>query len=153
MKVNEFDVPPPGAGLMTVTLAVPAVAMSPAGMAAVSSEVLTKVVLRLEPFHRTVDSFTKFEPWTERVKEELPAVAEDGLSRAIVGSGLLMVKVTSFEVRLSLPLPSLSGLVTVTRAVPAMAISLAAMAAVSCVLLTKVVGRLAPFQFTCESDT
>src|SRR6185312_10602495 len=96
-------------------------AMSPAGIDAVSWEVPIKVVLRLEPFHRRVDSFTKFEPWTVRVKSELPAVAEDGLRPASTGSGLLIVNVTSFEVRVFLPLPSLSGLVTLTRTVPALA--------------------------------
>jgi len=36
VKVAVLDVPPPGAGLKTVTFAVPAVATSLAGMAAVS---------------------------------------------------------------------------------------------------------------------
>jgi hypothetical protein len=36
VKLRAFDVPPPGAGLNAVTLAVPAVAMSVAGIAAES---------------------------------------------------------------------------------------------------------------------
>ncbi|MGH2506136.1 MAG: hypothetical protein ACRDHZ_01740 [Ktedonobacteraceae bacterium] len=36
VKTNALDVPPPGAGLTTVTTAVPAVATSLAGMSAVS---------------------------------------------------------------------------------------------------------------------
>ena len=36
VKVNPPEVPPPGVGLKTVTVAVPAVAMSVAGIAAVS---------------------------------------------------------------------------------------------------------------------
>ncbi len=51
VKVCGLDVPPPGAGFTTVTLAVPAVAMSAAAMAAVSWVVLTNVVVRLDPFH------------------------------------------------------------------------------------------------------
>jgi hypothetical protein len=36
VKVNEFEVPPPGVGLKTVTLEVPEVAISVLGMAALS---------------------------------------------------------------------------------------------------------------------
>ena len=41
VKVAALEVPPPGAGLKTVTLALPAPAMSPAGTAAVSWVALT----------------------------------------------------------------------------------------------------------------
>src|SRR4029077_9096927 len=46
-----------------------------------------------------------------------------------------------------------SGLRTVTAAVPAVATSAAPIAAVSCVVLTKVVGRAAPFQLTVAPET
>src|ERR1019366_3042854 len=46
----RLDVPPPGAGLTTVTVAVPFVAMSAAGIAAFNFEALTKVVARGLPF-------------------------------------------------------------------------------------------------------
>src|SRR6266850_756366 len=63
-----------------------------------------------------------------------------------VGHVPAIVKVTALDVR-----PS--GLRTVTVAVPAVATSAAPIAAVSCVVLTKVVGRAAPFQLTVAPET
>ena len=54
VKVRALDVPPPGAGLNTVTWAVPATAISDAGMAAVNRVADTYVVGRFAPFHCTV---------------------------------------------------------------------------------------------------
>ena len=59
VNVTDDDVPPPGAGLTTVTCAVPALATSAAWIAAVSREPLTKVVARAAPFQLTVDPATK----------------------------------------------------------------------------------------------
>jgi hypothetical protein len=56
------DVPPPGAGLKTVTSAVPAEAMSPAPIDARISVEFTNVVARTDPFHRTVEAGTNPEP-------------------------------------------------------------------------------------------
>ena len=50
-KLTEFEFPPPGPGLTTRIVAVPAAAMSEAGICAVSSVLLVKVVTRLLPFH------------------------------------------------------------------------------------------------------
>jgi hypothetical protein len=63
VKVNEFEVPPLGAGLKTVTVAVPAAAISAAEISAMSA--LTEpllVVGRLLPFQRTTEPATKFAP-------------------------------------------------------------------------------------------
>jgi hypothetical protein len=51
--VNDWpaEVPPPGAGLKTVTLITPGATKSMAEMAAVRVLLLTNVVVRLEPFH------------------------------------------------------------------------------------------------------
>jgi hypothetical protein len=103
VKVNGFDVPPPGPGLTTVMLAVPAVAMSLAGMDAVSCEVLAKVVLRAEPFHLTVESFTKFEPLTDSVTDGPPAVVELGLRLVMAGKGLATLIVKSLVAFASTP--------------------------------------------------
>jgi hypothetical protein len=80
-----FEVPPPGGGLYTVTLAVPAVAISAAGMAACTSILETKLVVRFASFHRTTDSGTKFSPVTCSTKPGVPAVTADGRRPVIWG--------------------------------------------------------------------
>jgi hypothetical protein len=91
------DVPPPGLGLLTVMLALPAVAMFVAVTAAVSCVADTNVVVRLEPFHCTVELEMKLVPFTASENAPPPAVAKDGEIDAIAGDG--------FEVAVVLPLP------------------------------------------------
>jgi hypothetical protein len=88
-----LEVPPPGVGLNTVTLAVPAVAMSEALIEALSWAEETYVVVRFDPFQRTTEPETKFVPFTVRVNAVPPAVAEEGLILVVVGTRLLIVKV------------------------------------------------------------
>ena len=78
VNVSGVDVPPPGVGVNTVTEAVPAVAMSPAGTAAVNCVALPKVVVRAVPFHCTTDVLMKFVPVKVNMKAGPPAVAEVG---------------------------------------------------------------------------
>src|SRR4029453_1931483 len=78
VKVCAVDTPPPGVGVNTVTDAVPAVAMSVAGIAAVSWVALTTVVVRAAPFHRTTELATKFDPVTVSVNAGPPAAVLDG---------------------------------------------------------------------------
>ena len=87
------DVPPPGAGLVTVTVAVPAVAISAAVIAAVNCVALTNVVVLAAPLNFTTDVDTNPVPLTVRVKAAPPAVALVGEREVAVGAGLLMVKV------------------------------------------------------------
>jgi hypothetical protein len=91
------DVPPPGAGVTTVTLAVPAEAMSAAEMDALSCVALTKVVVRAVPFQFTVDAAANPVPLTVSVNALAPAVALLGLSELITGAGLPMEKLTALE--------------------------------------------------------
>jgi hypothetical protein len=77
-NVTAGEVPPPGAGLTTVTLAVPLVAMSVAAIAAVSSVAETYVVVGLLPFHCTVELEMKFVPFTVSMKPAPPAVPDAG---------------------------------------------------------------------------
>src|SRR5205823_212291 len=127
----ELDVPPPGAGLKIVTVAVPAAAMSAAEIAAVSCVAETYVVARSAPFHRTTALVTKFVPVTVSVKAGPPAVAEVGVSPVDVGTGLLGAAIVNV-CGLDVPPPG-AGLEIVTVADPAAAMSAAEMAADSCV--------------------
>ena len=126
--------------MTTVTCAVPAPAMSAAGIAAVSWLALTNVVVRVLPFHRTVAPLTKFVPVTVKVNAGPPAGAELG-ERALSVGAAVVVNGSAFE-RL------VSGLTTVTCAVPAPAMSAAGIAAVSWLALPNVVVRLLPFHRT-----
>src|SRR2546422_576897 len=100
-KTTTVDVPPPGAGDMTVTDDVPAVAMSGAGIVAVSCVSLTNVVALALPFHCTTEAATKFVPVAVSVKLAPPATVLLGGSVASGGAGLaapLMAHVTELEV-------------------------------------------------------
>src|SRR5438034_7724023 len=116
VNVSAPEVPPPGVGEKTVRDAVPAVAMSPAVIAACNWVLLTNVVTRAPLFHCTTDPLTKFVPFTVRVKAAAPAVALPGVSEPIVGTGLLMAIVSAAGV----PPPGLGG-DSVTDAVAAVA--------------------------------
>jgi len=86
------DVPPPGAGFVTVTVAIPAAAISAAVIAAVNCAALTNVVVLAAPLNFTIDVETKAVPLTVRVKAAPPAVALVGEREVAVGVGLLMAK-------------------------------------------------------------
>src|SRR5437867_1384444 len=86
-NVTEFDMPPPGDGLKTVTAAEPGSLSKLAGIVSVSTLVLTKVVERSEPSQRTTDVGIKPLPLTVRVKAGLPAGMDVGLILVIVGTG------------------------------------------------------------------
>jgi len=81
------EVPPPGAGLDTVTWAVPAVAMSVAEMAACNCVALINEVVLGDPFQLTTEPLMNPLPFTVRVKAAVPAVALVGDSDVIVGTG------------------------------------------------------------------
>jgi len=143
VSVKAVEAPPPGAGFAAVIETVPEEATSLAGIAAVSCVLLTKVVLRLEPFTCTRDPFTKFEPFTVSVKVPLPTTTVAGDRLVSDGTGLLTVKVRDALV----PPP---GVETVTERDPAVASVLAGIVAVNCVLLTNIVLRFTPL--TCTTD-
>ena len=68
-------------------------AMSLAEIDAVKLVALFRVVVRSDPFHRTVEPETKLEPLTVRAKSGLPATAEFGLIPVIDGTGFWIVRV------------------------------------------------------------
>jgi len=88
------DVPPPGAGLNTVTCAVPALAISVTEMAACSCVLLTNVVVRLESFQLTTELLIKPLPFTARVKAAAPAVAAAGDREVTEGAGFVVRTLT-----------------------------------------------------------
>jgi hypothetical protein len=148
VKVNPLDLPPPGVGFITLTDAVPAVAMSLAGTEAVNFVPLTYFVVSALLFHCTVEVETKFFPNTVRVNAAPPAVALEGESAVGPGFGLLMVKVKPLDV----PPPGV-GFFTVTDAVPAVVMSLAGTEAVNFVPLTYFVVSALLFHCTVEVET
>jgi hypothetical protein len=88
VKFIGTEVPPPGAGLVTVTVSVPVEAMLDAGMAAVNCVELTNVVAGAEPLKLTIEAATKFVPLIVSVKAALPARLLFGEIVVIVGVGL-----------------------------------------------------------------
>jgi 3,4-dihydroxy-2-butanone 4-phosphate synthase len=148
VKLVAVEIPPPGAGFVTVTGNVPAAAISAAVIAAVICVPLTNVVVRAFPLNFTAEAATNPVPFTVNVNAAPPAVALAGESVVMVGTGLFTVKATAFDV----PPPGIP-FVTVTGNVPAVAMSAAVMAAVICVALTNVVVFAFPLNFTAEATT
>lgn len=95
VKVTGAEVTPPD---LTVTEAVPELAIKLAGTEAVNSVSLTTVVERAELFHWTTEPAANPEPTTVKVKAGPPAGVVDGLMEEIAGGGR-MVKVSVLEVR------------------------------------------------------
>lgn len=93
MKGNAVEVPPPGAGFVTVTFILPTIATSLAGIVADSLVVLMNVVVSGLPLKLTTDFGPKFAPFIVSVKA-VPPEACVGPRLDIVGTGplgLLMV--------------------------------------------------------------
>ncbi len=141
---------PPPAGFVTVTFTVPAVAISAAGIVATIWVLVTEegVIAGLVPKF-TVAPQTKPVPVRVNVKAAPPTVAEVGAREVRAGAEAALI----VNDRLPDVPPPGAGLVTVTVAVPAVAISAAVIAAVNCVALANVVVLAAPLNFTTEVDT
>ena len=87
VNVKPFEVPPPGAGVTTVTGTLPAVTMSLAGIAAVTWPAFTNVVVRAVPFQRTLEVPTKLLPFTVSVKPPPRPAVLVGASEVSAGTG------------------------------------------------------------------
>src|SRR6266478_861477 len=90
-NVAAADAPPPGAGFVTVTLTVPPVAISAAGIAAVTCVALTNAVVFAAPLKFTTAPLTKPVPLRVSVNAAPPAVALVGESVVMTGDGLVPV--------------------------------------------------------------
>src|SRR5207244_11993937 len=97
LRLTAFDSPPPGVGLKTVMVGVPAATTSAALICAVSWVLLTKVVGRSTPFHLTTDALMKSLPFTVNANAASPAVLFAGEIAEITGNGVLTVKLTDLE--------------------------------------------------------
>lgn len=111
VKFTALEVPPPGAGLVAVTVALPTEAMAAAGMAAVNCVALTKVALGAMPLKLTVEAATKFAPLIVRVKAAPPAMMLFGEIDVIVGVGLELTDWPALP-----PQPRANRAVTLARA-------------------------------------
>jgi hypothetical protein len=128
VKLTGVEVPPPGAGLTTITGTLPAVAISAAVICAFTELELTKVVGRALPFHCATELVMKFVPLIVNSKAALPSTACAGERVVMAGTGLGPITVNG--IGLDIPPPG-AGLNTVTAGVPALTMSLAAILAVS----------------------
>jgi hypothetical protein len=141
VSVAPADVPPPGAGVLTVMVCVPADPRSAAVSTAVSEVAETYVVVRAEPSTRTTELAVKFVPVAVSTKVSFPTATEVGETLVNVGAGggAIMVNVTLDDV----PPPGV-GLNTVIAWVPIDVTSLAGIEALSDVLDPNVVTRSLP---------
>ena len=113
-KFTAPEVPPPGAGFVTVTGKVPTVAISAARIAAVTCVELTNMVVLATPLNFTAEPFTKLLPLTVSVNAAPLATALVGEIVVIAGTGLVTLKLCGPVV----PPPG-AGFVTVTFSGPA----------------------------------
>lgn len=133
-------------GFTTVMAAEPAEAVRAAGTVAVNWVALIHVVVSAAPFHWTTEPGSscrvqtqgemKLEPFTVRVRSDPPATTEEGLRPEIAGTSGVTVTFAIFE-----PVPAGYVLNTWNRRVPGGIVRSRGTATVSCVELTKVVGR------------
>jgi len=155
VNVSAFDVPPPPPSVRvnTVTGTVAAVATSADEIAALTPVWLANVVVRGLPFHWTTEHGNKLPPLvplasTPSKNAADPAAALDGKSVVMTGVGSGVVGDATVKGEDTEDKEGIVELDTVTVAGPGKAVSVAEIAAVSCVALTKVVWRGDPFQFT-----
>lgn len=156
VNVSTFDVPPPpppSVRVNTVTGTIAAEATSAAEIAALSPVGPAKVVVRVLPFHWTTEHGTRLPPLallasTPSMNAADPAATLGGNRLAITGLGSGVVDGATVKGEDREARDGIVALETVTLAGPGKAVSVAEIAAVSCVALMKVVWRGEPFQFT-----
>ena len=148
-KAWAFEVPPPGAGFVTVTFTLPAAAISAAGTVAMICVLVTEegVIAGFAPKF-TVAPLTKPVPVRVSVNAGPPVVALVGERDARTGGGFVIANVTD-----PLVPPPGAGFDTVTGKLPMVKRSVAKIEAVTCVALTKVVLLVVPLKFTTEPFT
>jgi hypothetical protein len=130
-KLSAFEVPPPGAGVVTATETLEAVVRLLVGIVAVKVEAFVTVVGSADPAQRICEPETNPVPETVSERAWLPASAEAGERLVRVGTAFVIENVVGGEV----PPPG-DGFVTETATVPAAARSCAVRETESAVGLT-----------------
>ena len=155
VKMSAFDAPPPppSVSVNTVTGMDAAVATSAAEIAALTPVGPVKVVVRGLPFHWTTEHGAKLPPLAPLASTPSrnagdPAAVLAGKSVVMTGAGSGVVDGATVKVEDVEDKEGIVELDTVTVAGPGKAVSVAEIAAVSCVALTNAVWRGEPFQFT-----
>ena len=148
VKVAGRLTPPPGAGFVTTTGSAPVVVRAVAGIVAVRAVALVTVVGIAVPLNETLEAETKPVPTAEIVVAGEPTVAVLGVIEVTVTVGLATVN----AIRVDGPPPG-RGFETSIGTVPDAASDACGTTAVSCVLLTNVVGRTAVPKSAVEPDT
>jgi hypothetical protein len=152
VKGNAFEIT---AGLLdTVMFTVPTEAVSAAVIAAVTCVALIKEVGRGEPFQLTITPLAKPVPFTVSVRPTGLQYAVDADPVVDAESDVMAGAATGNAMPLDTPPPPLDVVLnTVTVGDPTEAMSVANIAALSCVELTYVVARVTPFHCTSEHGT
>ena len=104
-KLKAFEGPPPGAGFVTTTVKLPAIARSPALSVIDNWPLLTKVEECVVELKVTVDAEMNPLPLISTVSGPDPAGAEVGVRPAIVGFGFCGMGPTAMVTVLDLALP------------------------------------------------
>ena len=105
VKFIEFDAPPPGAGFVTTTGNVPAFAWSAALSVIEITVELENVTVCATPLYVAVEVVRKFVPLIVNVCAAAPAVAEEGESDVMAGTGLLVTVSVCVGALVKDPLP------------------------------------------------
>ena len=144
MIVNVTAEEEPVPGVVTVMLAVPAVAIFAAGTGAVNEVALTYVVVSPVPFQLITELLVKLVPVAVSVNADPPAMAVFGVTELSTGTGgLCTINASAVEV----PAPAVE---TVILSVPAVVIFAAGTIAVNEVALTNVVVSAVVFQLMVD---
>ena len=99
---TSFEVPPPGAGVVTCTPSFLLVAISEASTWAVSDVLVTYVVVRAFPLISTVEAFVKPTPVSCKVKAGPPATTDEGKTDDRIGIGAPLLAATKLLVTITI---------------------------------------------------
>ena len=145
VKMDPSDVPPPGAGVVTIIVAAPTVSKSAARVAR-RRVGLSYWVGSVVPPHNATEPGLKLDPLSVSVISMLPAWTDVGFREVSTGTGFWTVNVCRSV--LFPPKPGVSGFSTLTVSVPALVKNEGGMVAVIWVPDSHVAGMVVPLTWT-----